>query len=182
MNFQNRVQLKYRIVYINSQLIEWISKVIITPLFSDIQQLILVDQIYKYVRIHMEKILQHIKLCSKFHNLLIQYTQKIMSQQKRNWKIIRELNQSIKNYKKQQIIFNKKKISQLVHYLRLMKYSFTNIVLRNNDVNIRIQCKIQGVLNLFKKVLNKLFDSLTQKYSKTKEKLQLFISILNKKQ
>ncbi|CAD8081991.1 unnamed protein product [Paramecium sonneborni] len=134
------------------------------------------DQVHKSVRIYMEKILQHIKQFS-------QITKPIDIKHLKDYvTIIKELEKSykvtqLKHKELQEVVksfSNKEKITQSVHCLRLMKYSFTNIVLRNKEVN--------DFLNSIKSVLDKRFYSQTQKYSKTKERLQLFISLLNEKQ
>ncbi|CAK70161.1 unnamed protein product (macronuclear) [Paramecium tetraurelia] len=134
------------------------------------------DQIYKSVRIYMEKILQHIKQFS-------QITKPIDIKHLKDYvTIIRELEKSykvtqLKHKELQEVVksfSHKEKISQSIHCLRLMKYSFTNIVLRNKEVN--------DFLISLKQVLDKKFYSQTQIYSKTKERLQLFIQLLNEKQ
>ncbi|CAD8062081.1 unnamed protein product [Paramecium primaurelia] len=134
------------------------------------------DQIYKSVRIYMEKILQHIKQFSQITKPIdIKHLKDyvtIISELEKSYKVTqlkhKELQEVVKSFSQ------KEKISQSIHCLRLMKYSFTNIVLRNKEVN--------DFLISLKQVLDKRFYSQTQKYSKTKERLQLFIQLLNEKQ
>ncbi|CAD8075615.1 unnamed protein product [Paramecium primaurelia] len=132
------------------------------------------DQIYKSVRVYMEKILQHIKQFSQITKPIdIKHLKDyvtIIKELEKSYKVTqlkhKELQELVKSFS------HKEKISQSIHCLRLMKFSFTNVVLKNQE----------DFLIQLKQVLDKRFYSQTQKYSKTKERLQLLIYLINEKQ
>ncbi|CAD8168289.1 unnamed protein product [Paramecium pentaurelia] len=134
------------------------------------------DQIYKSVRVYMEKILQHIQQFSQITKPIdIKHLKDyvtIIKELEKSYKVTqlkhKELQELVKSFS------HKEKISQSIHCLRLMKFSFTNVVLKNQEVN--------DFLISLKQVLDKRFYSQTQKYSKTKERLQLLIYLINEKQ
>ncbi|CAK80231.1 unnamed protein product (macronuclear) [Paramecium tetraurelia] len=134
------------------------------------------DQISKSVRIYMEKIVYHIKQFSFITKPIdIKHLKDYVS-------IIKELEKSfkvtqLKHKELQELVksfSHKEKKCQSIHCFRLMKFSFTNIVLKNKEVN--------DFLTSLKQVLDKRFYSQTLKYSKTKDRLQLFIQLINEKQ
>ncbi|CAD8160684.1 unnamed protein product [Paramecium octaurelia] len=111
-------------------------------------------KIYKSVRIYMKKIVQDIKSYSFIQKPIdIKHLKDYVSIIKELEKYLRQRSQSIKNCNKLVKLFSQKVFNQFIDFLTSLK-----------------------------QLLDKRFYLQTQKYSKTKNRLQLFIKLIYEKQ